>query len=86
VLDEHALRYSIAFDARATNVNLQLCLSTQPSLTLYPLVSPYLVRQIDRYTAAYELLTAHYARGVRFWRPEDVIAWATLRAHFDIGA
>lgn len=86
VLGEHSLRYSVAHDRRTPILALQLCLSTHPSLALYPLVSPYLVRQIDRYTAAYNLITAHYARGVRFWRPEDIAAWADLRRQFGVGA
>lgn len=81
LLDEWGISYSCTIDRRGdprkTHTNVQF--STQGALTLYPLVAPYLVRQIERFTAACEFMAPYYATKKRvLWSTAQRGEWRML--------
>jgi hypothetical protein len=70
-------------DNRTGKSNYRVSISSKACIKLYPLVSPYMVRQISRYKAGVEFLTPRYAlplvSGAR-WDADGRDAFKRLRA------
>ncbi len=72
------------WDRRADRANLMFLMGTRDVLVLYPLVRPFMVRQVEQLDAAHAFMAPAYAGGrqrVR-WTDEQRAAWEVLRTRF----
>lgn len=84
ILAEVGVSYSEHKDDRHERPGYGLHIGTEGALRLYPLLRPFLVRQVNRYDAGYWFLTPRYEGRQRVrWSDRDRDIWAQLRRVFN---
>jgi hypothetical protein len=72
------------WDRRAARPNLMFLIGTSGVMKLYPLVRPFLVRQVEQLDAGHAFMAAAYRPGAQRvrWSDEQRAAWEVLRGRF----
>ena len=84
ILDGSGVGYHEFWDKRATKANLHITIVGANAILLHELVGPFLVRHIDRLTAAVAFLKPAYEGRTRVhWTPAQRAEWEVLRSRFN---
>jgi len=83
ILDEIGVSWYGKWDRRAAKANHSWLLGTHSTLTLYPLIRPYLVRQVGVLDAGVEFMQPRYEGRSRVrWTAAERAEWEAMRARF----
>lgn len=83
ILTEHGVNWYGKWDRRAARANYSFLIGTSGVLVLYPLVRPFMVRQVDVLDAGFRFMQPRYEGRTRVrWTPAERAEWEGLRARF----